>query len=200
MPWGNLRISLETSNHSLLRMGTMLFRIDDLLFVDFEASSLDEASWPIELGAAWIADGRVLGWSSLIRPAPEWNRLAWSLASAQIHGIPKEDLETAPAAREVAGVFKRIAYGKLLVSDNPEFEERWANRLMSTTEDLPEVRFLDFDAAAGHVFDGLALDYVYETLQRKRAPHRAGEDARRLASAFLRGLREQSGLQASLCA
>lgn len=40
-----------------------------LVFIDFEASSLDSDSWPIEIGLSWIEpDGSVTSFGKLIRP------------------------------------------------------------------------------------------------------------------------------------
>ncbi|MBU2359980.1 MAG: hypothetical protein KKB02_13795 [Alphaproteobacteria bacterium] len=82
------------------------FNIWDFVFVDFEASSLDADSWPIEVGVAWISDGTVHSWSSLIRPETHWKRSAWSAASAQVHGITLSDLDTAPSAYGVAHEYR----------------------------------------------------------------------------------------------
>ena len=134
----------------------MPLKIEDLLFVDFEASSLDPASWPIEVGIAWIEDHTVQSWSSLIRPAPDWSMEYWSAQSAAIHNIPRNSLETAPEARDIAREFIRRMKGKALISDAPQFESRWATRLLRSDRDCDEIAFSDYDAAAAHFFDGMA--------------------------------------------
>ncbi|MFX4300028.1 hypothetical protein [Pseudosulfitobacter pseudonitzschiae] len=170
----------------------MPLKIEDLVFVDFEASSLEEDSWPVEVGMAWIEGNTVQSWSSLICPAPDWSMNAWSAVSAEIHGIPLSELHGAPSAWEVAQEFLSRISGKTLVSDAPAFESRWATRLVHAAVDSPKVQFSDYDAAAAHFFDGMALDCLYERLERLHAPHRAGIDAERLAKGFLRGLEIQS--------
>lgn len=66
-------------------------------FLDFEASSLDEDSRPIEVGLSWIDRNlEVQTFESLIRPAPEWTEHAWSPVSAKVHNIPRRDLDDAP--------------------------------------------------------------------------------------------------------
>lgn len=43
------------------------------VFLDFEASSLDPNSWPIELGVSWITtDFQVETYANLIKPSPDW--------------------------------------------------------------------------------------------------------------------------------
>jgi hypothetical protein len=52
-----------------------------IVFLDFEASSLNKKSFPIEV--AWVfQDGRSR--SYLIRPAPEW--IDWSDEAEEVHG------------------------------------------------------------------------------------------------------------------
>lgn len=64
--------------------------------IDFEASSLDENSYPIEVGVAIVRDGALTSWSSLIRPTPEWrSRDAWSRSSERVHQISREMLADA---------------------------------------------------------------------------------------------------------
>jgi hypothetical protein len=166
----------------------MSIKVEDMVFVDFEASSLDPKSWPVEVGMAWIEDDKVKSWSSLICPAPDWSMEHWSDVSAKIHRIPLSDLRNAPPASEVGKQFIERMQGKALISDAPEFETRWATRLAHAAMNGPEIPFSDFDAAVAHFFEGYALDCVYERLERLPAPHRAGIDAERMAKAFLRGL------------
>jgi hypothetical protein len=55
-------------------------------FLDFEASSLSNRSHPIEIGCAWIEDGRVVQYASLLRPHPTWAP-DWSAESAAVHRV-----------------------------------------------------------------------------------------------------------------
>lgn len=63
------------------------------IFIDFEASSLSEQSWPIEVGLARLEGKRVVIESKLIRPRPDWSEFDWNEKSAAVHGIPRSDLE-----------------------------------------------------------------------------------------------------------
>ena len=177
----------------------MDIRIKDLIFVDFEASSLATDSWPVEVGLAWIDGPEVHSWSSLIRPAPGWSMTAWSEQSANIHGIPLDDLRQAPPAQIVAEVFLDLTQGRHMVSDAPGFEDRWARRLIDESPRVFEPSFLNFDliAASACRDDGAALDAVYEHLARTRTPHRAGPDAMRLARCVRQGLEVKSGMRPS---
>lgn len=115
--------------------------IENYATLDFEASSLSQESWPIEVGLSWLQGGEVRTWSSLIRPAPDWEISDWSAQSADVHGIALETLFDAPAASAVMNGFFDYLAGKALVSDAPEFEARWLVRLLEAAGcvDVPEI-------------------------------------------------------------
>lgn len=160
--------------------------IEKFATLDFEASSLSPHGWPIEIGLSWIEHGSLQTWSSLICPDPAWDPADWSPQSAAVHGIPMTDLETAPPATQVAESFLRVLGDRRLVSDAPEFEMRWLSRLLQVNgcERMPRIE--DFDGISFALFEGFALDMLYETLERRPAPHRAGPDSARLAGAWLK--------------
>lgn len=158
-------------------------------FLDFEASSLDEDSWPIEIGIARVRNRKVATDSRLIRPEPDWNPDAWSSASEKIHGISRETLRTAGIeATKVAMWFKEQNTG-IAITDNPEFERRWLIKLLGAHPPFPLVRLLDFDSYVKMSLpDAAAVSRCFRALEASRPqPHRAGPDAARLASAWLAG-------------
>lgn len=169
--------------------------IEKFAALDFEASSLSPHGWPVEIGLSWIEHGSVQTWSSLIRPAPTWDLADWSPQSAAVHGIPMADLEPAPSAAKVAESFLRVLGERRLVSDAPEFEMRWLSRLLqaSNCDRIPLIE--DFDGISFALFDGYALDMLYETLERRPAPHRAGPDSARLADAWLKAAGYQTPIE-----
>ena len=161
-----------------------------IIFLDLEASSLDADSWPVEVGLAWLVEGRVEVRSSLIRPDPSWSMRAWSPASAEVHGIPLAELRQAPLAAEVARWIAGLIGDATVVSDAPEFDARWLARLYETEGGLilPLVR--DFDVLVAARCDMAATRRVYAALDRIPAPHRAGPDAARLARAWAAGVED----------
>lgn len=162
----------------------MSVKAEDLIFVDFEASGLGRFSWPIEIGLAWIEAGTVRIWSSLIRPAPGWSMDDWVPESEAIHGIPRADLEAAPSALMVAVEASGLMKGKTVCSDAPEFDGKWAARLL---DEMPDPFFIDpvyIHNALIEVLSEARLDRFYEKLGRIPAPHRAGPDAGRYARAL----------------
>ncbi len=158
--------------------------IETYAALDFEASSLMQDSWPIEVGLSWLENGDVRTWSSLIQPAPDWGLSAWSSQSAAVHGISHDALHDAPAAPEVVDEFFKILDGKTLESDAPEFDARWLSRLLQAggCDTVPTVA--DYHDVSFARFSGLALDMRCETLGRHPAPHRAGPDSARLVRAW----------------
>ncbi|SHJ28545.1 hypothetical protein [Wenxinia saemankumensis] len=163
--------------------------LERFAILDFEASSLSPASWPIEVGLSWIEDGEVRTWSSLIRPDPAWDLDDWSPASAAVHGIEMRQILDAPGRPSVAREFNRQLGLRHLVSDAPEFESHWLSRLLGFDIGPLGVRIEEFDAVSFAMFDGYALDLLYETVERRPPPHRAGPDTARLARGWLKALR-----------
>lgn len=146
-------------------------------------------SWPIEIGFAWIEGDKVESWSSLIQPDQSWDLDDWSIASSRVHKIPKDMIMSAPPARDVAAAALAMLDGKHLVSDNPSFEKRWMNKLLSTADAAsPFIFNYELIAASACQNNPHALDHLYEKLERIKAPHRAGADAVRLARGVLKGL------------
>ena len=157
------------------------------VFLDFEAASA--TGWPIEVGWAEIVDDEVAVESHLIRPEPDWDEAEWDEIAAEVHGIAFERLyrEGCPASLVADRVAAALG-GRLLVSDAAEADAAWLARLMEAHG----------EARDWPVVDLLALERWMERPARARlrahlaagpAPHRAGEDAARLAHAWRAALR-----------
>jgi hypothetical protein len=158
--------------------------IERFAALDFEASSLSRGSWPIEVGLSWLENGEVGTWSTLIRPAPDWDLADWAPQSAAVHGIALEDLQGAPVACAVVDDLFEHLRDRVPVSDAPEFEARWLFRLMKASGRAAMPTVEDYHRISSVNFSGMALDMLYETLERRPAPHRAGPDSARLAKAW----------------
>ena len=118
-----------TTFHAFIRGAGMA-----LVFLDFEASSLLPASFPIEV--AWVlADGT--GESHLIKPADGWldpprGNPGWSAESERVHGIPLSTLmEQGKPAEEVAARAEAVlsSIQVLACSDAPSHDAYWLQRL-----------------------------------------------------------------------
>ena len=152
-----------------------------LVFLDFEACALSRASWPVEIGYSWIADGQVWTRSRLIAPRPDWPLSEWSEVSARVHGIPLDDLWSAPSADEVAADTDWLA-GCEVISENPAWEQLWLDRLREGRG--PRIEVSSLRKALRERLDEGAASAVVQSLFRSNAPHRAGPDAERLARAW----------------
>lgn len=161
------------------------------VFLDFEASSLDVDSWPIEIGLSWIEGDRVVTEDRLIRPQPHWAMDAWSEKSAAVHRIPFATLlSEGHDAAEVASWYLRLTKGASVVSDAPNLERRWLRRLLKALPGVPAqdcvARVESLDEVVERILEDAELDRFYERLERSKAPHRAGPDSARLARALLK--------------
>lgn len=94
--------------------------------IDFEASSLSEKSYPIEVG---VTNGQV-DYSALIRPLPQWTD--WSSESADIHHISRNQLaEYGIRADIVAHELNELLAGETIYCDSATWDGFWANVLYS---------------------------------------------------------------------
>lgn len=161
-------------------------KIENFAILDFEASSLSLESWPIEIGLSWIDKGAVQTWSSLISPAATWDMNDWSHLSAAVHKIEFSSIAGAPSVQVVSQAFLKTLAGRHLVSDAPEFETHWLTRLLHAGgyDEVPSIE--SFEHISFALYSGYALDMLYETLERRAAPHRAGPDSARLAKSWLK--------------
>lgn len=138
--------------------------------IDFEASSLGSASFPTEIGWAFIdEDGAIVSGACLIRPIAKWTRHAdaWSAASERLTGITRDMLEQ-------DGVTPREAMRRLLdavgdrdlYSDAPPYDQHWLGLLAD---------------AAGLSISGRTIGDITSLMSQPAGPtpHRAEADARR---------------------
>lgn len=156
-----------------------------IVFVDFEASSLDKQSYPIEV--AWVfEDGR--SQSYLIRPAAGWTD--WSSEAEAIHGISRPLLlAEGVAVDRVANDMMNSLSGHDLYASSPSWDGKWLSVLLRAAG-LPRhalrLRKSDdaFAAAASTalgegVSDTDIQNFVAEIIESTESPaHRALADAR----------------------
>jgi len=96
------------------------------VFLDFEASSLADDSYPIEVG--WVfEDGR--SESYLIRPAPQWTD--WDPVAEAIHRIGRDRLrrEGVDHAAVARRMFDTLA-GHALYASAPSWDGKWLSVLL----------------------------------------------------------------------
>jgi len=156
------------------------------VFLDFEASSLADASYPIEVG--WVfEDGE--GESRLIRPAPDWTD--WDCDAARVHGLSRETLDAQGAAHDV--VARRMVEalsGHDLFASAPSWDGKWLSVLLRRAG-LPRraLRLRDTDGANAEAvravlngwLDPAAVTALTPGLIRRAREARAGEIVRHRA-------------------
>jgi DNA polymerase III epsilon subunit-like protein len=99
---------------------------DMIVFIDFEASSLSKASYPVEVG--WVFDDGQDS-SCLIRPASDWTD--WSSEAEAIHGISRKELQQdgKPVATVAQMMFDTLS-GHELFASAPSWDGKWLSTLL----------------------------------------------------------------------
>lgn len=114
------------------------------VFLDFEASSLSDRSYPIEV--AWVfEDGR--SESHLIAQAPSWTD--WDPAAERIHGIARDTLIRDGIPHDVvAARMVEVLSGHALFVSAPSWDGKWMSALLRAAG-LPRhaLRLKDTDVA-----------------------------------------------------
>lgn len=164
----------------------------DILFIDLEASSLSDDSWPIELGICWLDERMKLRTASkLIKPHPSWPLSAWSERSQRVHKITLCELEGADGATEVAKWALNRLSDALLLSDAAEFDQRWFSVLMATIGQRDVLKVESIQEEVRRRFEGDAMSMFFRANSAGGSAHRAAADALRLGQAWRAAMRKQ---------
>ena len=157
--------------------------------IDVEASSLDEGSYPIEVGVAiWRApDAPILGWSSLIHPTDNWSRHGhWSRASAKVQGISGDILRAdGQAPDQVAAVLSGILGVATAWCDGGRYDAYWIRRLFTATARRRSFALGDWHGLI-RTFAPAEREVALAVLEDGKPQHRAREDAERLLATLAR--------------
>jgi hypothetical protein len=158
-----------------------------LIIIDFEASSLNMESYPIEVGMAVAMNlsGSVGVWSSLIIPDPEWVQGGdWEPASQQIHGIARESLAGGSHPVEIAETLNRVIepHGQAWC-DGGRYDGHWLKTLFLAAPVKPT--FDLWDISGLFALDRQLGDRFGHVMSQSSPPHRAGDDALRICTALL---------------
>jgi len=96
------------------------------VFLDFEASSLSDESYPIEVG--WAAEDGATE-SHLIRPAPGW--LDWDPQAEALHGLSRAHLLSAGEPHEAVArrALEALSAHQVFVS-SPSWDGKWMSVLL----------------------------------------------------------------------
>jgi hypothetical protein len=151
--------------------------VTDIVFLDFEASSLGKHGYPIEV--AWVfASGQEE--SHLIKPAPAWTD--WAADAEAIHRITRERLATEGLPHDaVARRMVEALTGHRLFATAPSWDGQWLSKLLRAAG-LPRhsLRLQDTDVAHREVM-----------VEALRAAHMPADRHDGIATAILAGVRRQ---------
>lgn len=101
--------------------------MNDIAFIDLEASSLSPRSWPIEVG--WCLLGGAPE-ALLVKPAPSWGMSEWSQEAEALHGVSFATLEARGVEpRAVCEKLNAALAGVNVYSDAPDWDGFWLYRL-----------------------------------------------------------------------
>lgn len=159
-----------------------------LVTIDFEASSLDPAGYPIEVGlAAWPRpDEPIKGWSALICPTQAWLRDGhWSLASAKVHGLHGRDLMASGwPAEHAARTLNAVVWpcGTAWCDGGP-YDAQWA-RMLFRAANVDATFVLDDWHRLAMMLGRVARERALTRLISRPAKHRARADAEQLLLAL----------------
>ncbi len=167
----------------------LTFRGFEVLFLDIEASGLNSASFPIEIG--WVLDDEAEPESFLVKPHETWDFVSgWSEQSAAIHGIAPAMLEAEGlSVAEACTRLDEATHGRLVVSDAPQHDDWWLGRLYAAASREKTWAVGDVERLYGGLAQEAGLDPAEAARLLTRIeqiyphPHRAGPDALRLAKA-----------------
>jgi hypothetical protein len=159
-----------------------------LAVIDVEASSLDLAGYPIEVGLAlWPApDEPTFGWSTLIRPIDDWRQHGhWSPVSAKVHGIRGGDLLThGRSPRQVAAVLNEaLGSGAVVWCDGGPYDAQWIQALFKAGGVKPSFSLGDWHRLALMLGDPIR-ERALTCLEQAPTLHRARADAEGLLFAI----------------
>lgn len=166
-----------------------------LFTIDFEASSLEARSYPIEVGVClWRSpEHRIEGWSTLIRPTELWaEHGSWSPQSQEVHGIRREELDAGMTPADAVAALNAILGDHVAYCDGGASDLAWTRRLVLAAKTANAWRYGDVDALFARC-DQSGYMRLVRWLDRTPARHRARDDAERLMKALARGFGLEHG-------
>lgn len=171
-------------------MKSILNRSDrSIAVLDVEASALGPGSFPIEVGVALVrGPTEPIGvGAKLIRPTTDWIETGgWSKSSEAVHGIPLEVVkrEGEPAEEVCDWLNGLLGSNTIVATDAPRYDQDWLDTLFKAAARVQQFRIFDFQVLTR----GFSADqhrHLAYLLGRDFPPHRAAQDAGRLASKLM---------------
>ena len=149
-------------------------------FIDIEASSLSDRSYPIEVGICYPNYSTTF---DLIDPSGVFRWTDWSTTAESVHGISRQTLhdQGKPPAFVARSLSKMNDI--LFVSDNPDFDNHWINELFEACGSTPDFRIVGIPEAMQQLMGRTISNDDLRTAQKSviklfgQPPHRAAADA-----------------------
>ena len=160
-----------------------------IAILDVEASALEAGSYPIEVGVALVrGPSEPIGvGAKLIRPTKGWlDTGAWSKASEAVHGIPLElvQREGEPVEEVCSWLNGLLDTDTIVATDAPRYDQDWLDTLFAAAGREQKFRIFDFQLLTRDFCADQHRHLAY-LLGKDVPPHRAAEDALRLASKLM---------------
>ena len=160
-----------------------------IAILDVEASALETGSYPIEVGVALVhGPSEPIGvGAKLIRPTKNWlDTGVWSKSSEAVHGISLERLQQdGQSVDDVADWLNALLGSNTIVAtDAPRYDQDWLDTLFAAAGREQKFRIFDFQVLTRD-FSADQHRHLAYLLGKHVPPHRAAEDALRLASKLM---------------
>lgn len=161
--------------------------------LDFQSSSRDTESFPIEVGiACWPRpQAEITWWSTLIRPEAEW--VDWSDASESHHGISRTDLNRAPSVEAVAELLNRDLRDGVAYCNGGSYDSYWTTTLFRSARRYPTFILTSWEEILQTMERSSAADA--RAYARTNEPHRAGPAAAHMIKAMAHAMGLEPGLR-----
>ena len=161
----------------------------NIAILDVEASALEPGSFPIEVGVALVrGPSEPIGvGAKLIQPTTDWIETGvWSKSSEAIHGIPLEVVkrERVPVEEVCDWLNGLLGSNTIVATDAPRCDQDWLDTLFEAAGREQRFRIFDYQVLTRDFSADQHRQLAY-LLRQDSAPHRADEDALRLASVLM---------------
>ena len=173
-----------------VEMKSILNRSDRrIAILDVEASALERGSYPIEVGVALVRrPSEPIGvGAKFIRPTKEWlDTGVWSKSSEAVHGIPLElaQREGEPVEHICDWLNGLLGTDTIVATDAPRYDQDWLDTLFAAAGREQNFRIFDLQMLTRDFSADQHCHLAY-LLRNDAPPHRAAEDALRLASKLM---------------
>jgi len=151
------------------------------IIVDCEASGLHPESYPIQV--AWLDLDSDDASSFYIRPHDTWTH--WDYNAEDIHNLPQQFLrDVGLDVENAAAILSEMAKDTVILSDAPDFEWFWLNRLLEASDGYQDVE-LKVQTIFAACDDMDHVGRMGLAMQNQERTHDALDDCRAIKQALI---------------